>query len=433
MWYSLDLLIFFAWGIVELSNVYLILHNFLQYEKKKSNVKKNIISVVFFIIIIAGFSYGTSYKKSVILYVLYLPFLIKSLIILRNYFKINGKAVFIVISWCLIVSTVASNIGILINTLNFPKIYMYNFILEIAASVFFLLVFSIIIFLKRKKTINVYFCDLTYMDYILFVIIINSVSIIETAMFSSTKYSSVARTISVIAYISVGILICKSIVTVSKKNDLEEINQLLEKQVRITTEYYNDIIEKEKQTKKFRHDIRNLLTTLYTLIEENQNTKALEYIEELQNICSQVTKKFNTGNYIGDVLFTIKSRQAKQYDTSIEYEGFIPEKKITDVEMVIVLANMLDNAIEACERGEGHKKIRVKSIFRNNVWVLTISNPSEHVEIRGANEVQTRKKEGLHGFGLKNILQVAKKYNGDVNLEYSDGIFKNTITLMFLE
>ena len=364
---------------------------------------------------------------------LYLPFLIKSLIILRNYFKINGKAVFIVISWCLIVSTVASNIGILINTLNFPKIYMYNFILEIAASVFFLLVFSIIIFLKRKKTINVYFCDLTYMDYILFVIIINSVSIIETAMFSSTKYSSVARTISVIAYISVGILICKSIVTVSKKNDLEEINQLLEKQVRITTEYYNDIIEKEKQTKKFRHDIRNLLTTLYTLIEENQNTKALEYIEELQNICSQVTKKFNTGNYIGDVLFTIKSRQAKQYDTSIEYEGFIPEKKITDVEMVIVLANMLDNAIEACERGEGHKKIRVKSIFRNNVWVLTISNPSEHVEIRGANEVQTRKKEGLHGFGLKNILQVAKKYNGDVNLEYSDGIFKNTITLMFLE
>ncbi len=197
------------------------------------------------------------------------------------------------------------------------------------------------------------------------------------------------------------------------------------------TEYYNQLIEKENESKKFRHDIKNLLLALHSMIEDNQREKALYYIEDLQEVCNQSKVNYNSGNFIADAILSTKQTKAKQYNTQIEFEGFIPSDRVKDTDMVIMLSNVLDNAIEACAKLEGPKVIKVISILRKNAWILKTENPSEEISIR-SNFIETTKEEKeIHGFGLGNIERAAKRYGGQMKLSYEKGVFKSVISFMW--
>lgn len=426
-----DVIIIFFWGIVELINVYLMASEFLCLEKIKPSIQRVFIDASIFLSLLIIFAVATVKDVHFCIGLLYLPFLLKSLFIIRLFYKIEIKTIFMVLFFVLISSTLSSNIGIIFKALGYRSLYNSRFKMELLASSLFLLIFVVLVIIKNKSRLNIIFANLDYIDYILFIILTYSVSLIETGMFRSDKYSNPARILSVIAYITVAIVIFRSIVTLVRKSHLEDINQLLESQMRQTTEYYNELVEKEKNTRKFRHDIRNLLIGLYSLIRENQNDKALEYINELQVMTAQGSSKYNSGNFIADAIITAKAHRAEKEDINIELNGVIPSYKVADADLVIVMSNILDNAIEACEEIEGTKTIVINSVLKKNIWVLLVTNPSLKVNITDNSFIETSKSEkDLHGFGINNINKVAKKYNGYFSLEYSEGIFQSKVQLM---
>ena len=81
--------------------------------------------------------------------------------------------------------------------------------------------------------------------------------------------------------------------------------------------------------------------------------------------------------------------------------------------MVILLSNLLDNAIEACEKLDCNKVIRLKLVKEKQQMVLSVQNPvAVPVEIKN-NDIQTGKGDKKnHGIGLKNIQMVLDKYGG---------------------
>lgn len=426
-----DVAIFFFWTIIEFINIYLLAGEFLYLEKKKPTIRHIFFNVFVFWVLWCVFVVATIKDNRILIGLLYVPLLLKSLIIVSLFYKIKRKIVFIVFFFVTISSTLASNIGLLLKTIGYHKFASNSFAMELLASTFFLIVFLSLLLTKKKFNMNIIFSNLGYIDYVLFIVITYSISMIEIGMFRSVKYSNVARTVAVIAYISVALLIFRSIVTLVRKSYLEDINQLLEKQMKQTTEYYNELVEKEKDTRKFRHDIRNLLIGLYSLIRENKNDKALEYINELQEMTSHGSSKYSSGNFIADAIITSKSHRAVKSDINIELNGYMPADKVADSDIVIIISNLLDNAIEACEKMEGQKTIVVNSFLKKNIWILLIANPSKKVEIKGVNSILTSKAEtDIHGFGLSNVNKVAQKYNGDFSLEYDEGIFKSKVQLM---
>lgn len=426
-----DVAIFFFWTIIEFINIYLIAGEFLYLEKKKPTIRHIFFNVFVFWVLWCVFVVATIKDNRILIGLLYVPLLLKSLIIVSLFYKIKRKIVFIVFFFVTISSSLAGNIGLLLKTIRYHKFASNSFAMELLASTFFLIVFLSLLLIKKKFDMNIIFSNLGYIDYVLFIVITYSVSMIEIGMFRSVKYSNAARTVAVIAYISVAFLIFRSIVTIVRKSHLEDINQLLEKQMKQTTEYYNELVEKEKDTRKFRHDIRNLLIGLYSLIRENKNDKALGYIDELQEMTSHGSSKYNSGNFIADAILTAKSHRSEKDAIKIELNGLMPSDKIADSDIVIILSNLLDNAIEACEKLEGTKTIVINSVLKKNIWVLLITNPSEKVNIKNSNSIKTSKAEkDIHGFGLSNINKVAKKYNGDFSLEYNEGIFQSKVQLM---
>jgi hypothetical protein len=427
----LGMLIFIVWGIVELINVFLLAGNFLILNKRTKRNGNIILLGILYAFVLLAFSYSIIIENLFFAGIFYLPFLLKSFIIINYYYEVNFKSIVTVFFLLLISSTFASNIGIIGVALHIPRFGYNDYCDDMMAAVFLLVVLLILQSMKKYRFINVYLEDLSYVDYMLYLVITYSIAILEKAMFSSSKYPIAARTFSAIAYVFTFILVYKSILTISQNSTLEGMNKLLEEQMKQTTAYYKELVEKEKNTRKFRHDIKNLLLGLYTLISENKNDEAISYINELQDILEQGRPLYNSGNFIADAILTEKSKIAEKINTKIVMNGQIPADKIKDVDMVIVLANLLDNAIEACEKMAGEKTITVNTVAKKNIWVINVSNPSRSVNVGRANEITTTKRDpSLHGFGLKNVERVANKYEGSMEIKYESGVFSNKVTMI---
>lgn len=89
--------------------------------------------------------------------------------------------------------------------------------------------------------------------------------------------------------------------------------------------------------------------------------------------------------------------------------------------MTILLANLLDNAIEACKLCEDKKHIWFKCVQESGKIILSVKNTYC--------EMNRKKKEGLHGIGLKNVEHVITSYGGNYSIKKIQGKF--IVTILF--
>ena len=198
------------------------------------------------------------------------------------------------------------------------------------------------------------------------------------------------------------------------------------------TESYIEMNEKNTELRRFRHDTRNLLLALGSLIGERKYDQASGYIDKmLETMETTRVKKFDTGNFIADALLDSKAKTATQFGIMMTVEGNIPANKVDDVNLVILISNLLDNAIEAAKQVEGEKKIEIQSILKKNIWILSVKNSCvKDIVIRDNRIETTKENKEAHGFGLSNIEKVTKKHDGELQLNCENHVFTARATLM---
>lgn len=130
----------------------------------------------------------------------------------------------------------------------------------------------------------------------------------------------------------------------------------------------------------------------------------------MNGLCQRATKKYDTGNFIIDALLSAKATVGEKAGTELRCDGFIPSKGIENVDMVILLSNIVDNAVEACEKISGQKTIAIESVLQKQMWILSVKNPVKtDVKIQKNGIETTKKEKELHGYGIQNIQRVVKK------------------------
>ena len=192
-----------------------------------------------------------------------------------------------------------------------------------------------------------------------------------------------------------------------------------------------EIIKSNTDIRRFRHDYINNIFALSTLIDQNKIEEAKEYLAKMNEIPALTPSRYITGNYLADAIITSKATTAKDKGLTIEFEGTIPSRGISNNDICTILANALDNAVFNSPPGS-ITPITIGSVEQNSGVIFTVSNPVlKNVEIKN-NKIKTTKRDKLnHGFGIENIKAVAKKYNGFVNLTCENNLFIIEIGLMF--
>ena len=183
--------------------------------------------------------------------------------------------------------------------------------------------------------------------------------------------------------------------------------------------YIEEAKKRNEHYRSFQHDIHNHLLVLAGLMNEEKYAEARAYSQTLSEASYDLLTQVETGNDVLDVLLREKISYANQNDISVAWEINIPEKlAVDDIDLCIVFSNAIDNAISACIPLKNlNKEIKITARMKHQFLLIELINP-------------TVLKDGYEeGTGLRNMKQIAKKYQGVIEVQNSEGIFRLSVLL----
>ncbi|MDE7278113.1 MAG: GHKL domain-containing protein [Oscillospiraceae bacterium] len=247
---------------------------------------------------------------------------------------------------------------------------------------------------------------------------------------SFTAESSVKQIINalLIAALTVSLtaIIFSLLISVVSKKQIADTNIMLKNMVDTQLRHYKILEKLNNDIRAFRHDYINHVRSISSLLEMKQYDDAIEYTGKLINASPVNNFSFQTGNNLADAILTDKNDLCGE-SAKIIFYGFIPDK-IDNSDLCVILSNSLDNAAEACADCEGHNLIEVCAQERQGYFVLTVRNPTS--DQRTYNSIpDTIKPDALnHGFGLRNIEAIVKKYDGHLSIKCENKVFELSLT-----
>ncbi len=229
---------------------------------------------------------------------------------------------------------------------------------------------------------------------------------------------------------TIGVIICVLFFVLKIFTLTYQQNEIL-RQFHEQKNYSEKMLKGDENLRRFRHDYRNHMIVINAYLENGNTDSARSYLNSINASISDTVNKISTGNFVADAILNNKTVVAAQNGNRIQFSGQVPADGIADEDICTVLANAVDNALEATQKLQSESVIHVEAAIRNNMFLLNISNPvAEKVKIGKNNTIKTTKKnKSEHGIGTKNIQKIVKKYNGALTLDCTDMIFTFSIRL----
>lgn len=152
-------------------------------------------------------------------------------------------------------------------------------------------------------------------------------------------------------------------------------------------------------------------------MDDNRTKEALRYIGQLTGSLNESIHQINTGHPVVNVLLNQKYQSAREQQISMTMTmNNLSELSLSEEDIVTLLANLLDNAIEACLKLHGDRRIQLKMVLEEEELFLSIRNPVEwEVKISGKTAAAAKEKSGEHGLGLGNVDAVIRKTEAEAH------------------
>lgn len=239
--------------------------------------------------------------------------------------------------------------------------------------------------------------------------------------------TALSNSIIIILTVIMAVILMSLLFNVIAKHQSESTAKRLSEQVESQIRHYDRLEKLDNEMRRFRHDYTNHLQSIRSLISLGEYSEAEDYIAKLQNEKPKASNIFYTGSKLADAIMSDKAFSLPD-NVRIEFQGLIPPG-IDNTDLCVLLSNALDNAAEACRDSKDDCVISVSSEVKSGYLVLTISNPVPK-EMNQSGIPRTTKPDTLnHGLGLVNIRQTATRYDGQININCSNGTFELTILL----
>lgn len=260
--------------------------------------------------------------------------------------------------------------------------------------------------------------------YIFFSIILNLLSaiLIFGTIYKTTQTVTNLALDVVIVLISSSILILNIffmwlITRVIKDSNLRAENKCIKENIQLQHQYYLNMQESQLKVKKLYHDMKNHMICIENLYGKN------EYIENINNQLKECNSIFNTNNMILDIILNDKQRICKSKGIDLLADINFRECDFIDgADVCSIFSNMIDNAIEACEKIEDKnilKRINIKGTIVKSLYIIKCENPKNNIiKLKNGLILTNKKDKFLHGIGISSMKNSIEKYNG--NLEIND-------------
>lgn len=209
-----------------------------------------------------------------------------------------------------------------------------------------------------------------------------------------------------------------------EERNIEYQNKLLEKQVQEVQNIYMTM-------RGWRHDYHNHLQAMKAYIKMGECDKLDIYLKLLEEDLDNINQLVESGNVNLDAVLNSKISLALNNGIDVEYKATCPPTlTVSDIDLCALLGNLIDNAVEACEKMKEDEKQYIRlyiGILKKQLYI-SITNSTNEVVRKMDNQYITNKR-GNHGQGLKRINLIVEKYEGYINRQNEPGVFITEIML----
>lgn len=222
-----------------------------------------------------------------------------------------------------------------------------------------------------------------------------------------------AGDVGILAAFILSILFTEKYIEVKRISEEEKQKSM---QLELQYQYYVRKKEDMDSVRQIYHDLENHVRVLEQPERYSRISHGIQAIEDY----------YKTGNGFLDVIIADKMRKASKKQIRLECKiDFSQGSFVHPFDISTIFGNLLDNAVEALEKTEAEEKYIVcKAGRKRDFLIIMVLNPYDRTK-----EGHLKRKAYMHGFGLKNVQDSVKKYEGNYSVEKESGTFKVNILL----
>lgn len=205
--------------------------------------------------------------------------------------------------------------------------------------------------------------------------------------------------------------------------------KILERQLNYQKKYYEKVMDNYDEAKKAFHDMNNHIIVIKYFLENKDYNNMNEYIKSLSKKIVTNNDKNICKNKIINAICVEKSDICKSEEINISFDIVInKELNIDNLDLCIILGNLIDNAIEACEKINNkkiQKVIQVSSrVYLNQIYIKVINSKNNKLKKHNCKFLTSKKDKKNHGIGLENVKESVYKNDGEIEIKDSKNTFE---------
>lgn len=199
-------------------------------------------------------------------------------------------------------------------------------------------------------------------------------------------------------------------------------------------EYLNEQAEYMDEIRSIKHDMQAHFIVLQYYLKEEKYENAKSYLEGMMSSPKLWSPPhIDVGHEMINAVIAYSLKRSKN-PVEFRHIGLIPENiEIEDMDLCTVFSNLLSNSVEACDKLEHSVRGVTLEIHESgNDLVIIIENPIETATEAGLLGRGTTKEDTrAHGYGISNSKKVIEKYNGKMEFEITESLFR--VKVLFSE
>lgn len=195
---------------------------------------------------------------------------------------------------------------------------------------------------------------------------------------------------------------------------LKEKNEFFEMYANDLTGLYEQIREEHSRIESIEHEYKNHMVVINSLASSGKTDELLAYLCKDNELPSKVDI-LDCGNSVVSALFNAKYSEASRKGITVRFDiGSLKDVSIKDTDLVVMISNLFNNAIEACECCE-KKIIDIKMTYSGNMFYVSFSNTYDSKQVHEGYK-SSKKDQVKHGYGLPNVRSIVNRYDGHIDI-----------------
>lgn len=288
---------------------------------------------------------------------------------------------------------------------------------------------------KKNNSVTADMSDREWIQFLIFPIFTICAVMLMTSSVIKSYHSDV---IAIYYIIAIGLIVLNLVVfhliseILENSRNMKEAEALRQQSIG-QLELYNSMRENYNIQRQRTHEYKNQIVCMDMLMKKKDYSKLEDYIGNISDGLDAQLDMVDTNNDVVNAIFNAKYYEAIKNDVLVVLKiNDLSDIKISDNDIVTILSNLLDNAIEAAKQCDiGKRIVKIKMLYEDAVLSIAVSNSykAEPVLTEDGYIRTTKKDREEHGWGMRNVVATLEKYNAEYIIDYKNGEFVFSIIM----